>query len=160
MKPRLRESWFPVRSPFHKSAALPTGLSLTLAVLTLLSSRLPGLASPEVIGWGLNQYNQISPPSDLANVAAMSTAGGYADVDGAYSLALATDGSVLGWGSSWYGQTTIPQRLTNVAAIAGITYHCLALTAEGRVIGWGGNTYGQTNVPATLSNVVAIAAGY
>jgi hypothetical protein len=100
----------------------------SLVLLSLLLTVCAGRAgSTEVIGWGLNNYGQISPPAQLANVVALSTSGGFADADGAYSLALLADGSITGWGNSWFGQTAIPAGLSNVVAISGSTYHCLAL---------------------------------
>jgi alpha-tubulin suppressor-like RCC1 family protein len=113
----------------------------------------------EVIGWGFNDYGQLNVPDGLTNVTAVATAGGFADVMGAYSLALRADGSIAAWGQCHDGQTSVPSGLSDAVAIAASTYHCLALRSNGRVVGWGNNDYGQTNVPPSLQNVVSVAAG-
>jgi hypothetical protein len=105
-----------------------------------------------VVGWGWNDYGQVTIPTGLSGVTAIA-AGGL------HSLALKNDGTVVGWGWNDYGQVTIPTGLSGVTAIAGGGYHSLALKGDGTVVGWGLNGNGQTTIPTGLSGVTAIAAG-
>ena len=126
----------------------------------LIAGLVQWASAAEVIGWGLNDYGQLNAPSALSDVVAIATAGGFADVEGAYSLALLVDGTVTGWGICHEGQTSIPSDLTNAVAIAAAPYHCLALRSNGTVTGWGNTDWGRATPPAGLSNVVAISANY
>jgi len=149
------------KSPQHASrfVSFSLGVITTSLLATFAISEPVNAATPEVIGWGFNHYGQLNAPADLTNVIALSAAGGFADVDGAYVLALTREGRVAAWGNVGFGQTSVPASLTNAVAIAAATYHALALTSEGKVVAWGHTNYGSTIVPPGLSNVVAIAAG-
>lgn len=138
-----------------------------------------------LVGWGNNSLGQISIPSGLGKVVAISAGASH-------SLAVLPDGSVAAWGnnvtvpSGLPGMTAVaagfnfsmalstngfvyvwgddpintpPLGLSNVVAIAAGSTHCLALRADGTVIGWGANDRFQASVPSGLRNVRAIAAG-
>jgi alpha-tubulin suppressor-like RCC1 family protein len=137
--------------------------------------------------WGLNDKGQLgdgtttnqSTPVQVRNLTGMKAiaTGGF---DGAYSLALKSDGTVWTWGGSQnsYDPTvlTIPQRvqsLTDVQAIAAGGTHSLALRSDGSVWAWGSGYLGDGFVTATtgqappqkvdvndLTQVIAIAAGH
>ena len=128
----------------------------------LLVAVLSGRAS--VIGWGTNQYGQLTIPTNL--VGAKAIASGYW-----HGLAVTKSNSVVAWGLNDFGQTNVPPGLTNVVAVAGGDSHSLALSQAGVVVGWGvkSNDYnpdpflnfyfGQTDIPADLTNATAISAG-
>jgi len=108
-------------------------------------------AQPYVIGWGNNEFGQISTPPGLTNVAAISAGD-------THSVALLSNGTVVAWGI--LGTTNVPPGLSNVAAISASYEYTLALKSNGTVVAWGVNDFGQTNIPPGLSNVTAISAGF
>lgn len=105
-----------------------------------------------VVGWGNNNYGQITIPADLTNVVSIA----LENEDG---LALKADGTVAVWGANEFGQTGVPSRLANVTKIAAGGWHMLALKADGTVAGYGYNNYGQADVPAALEDVIDVACG-
>ena len=144
----------------HKSRSFATSVFFNLYCFAWLSAVIllgfiaPAHANQSVpVAWGNNDYNQVSLPSGLTNVAALA-GGGY------HGLALTTDGQVVAWGSDVMGQSSVPAGLSNVIEVAAGGYHSLALKSNGTVVAWGDNSYRQTGVPSGLSNVVAVAAGW
>ena len=140
-----------------------------------------------IVGWGLNDFGQLSMPSGLTNVTSIAAGDNH-------SLAL-SNGTVIAWGRSNSNQTSVPASATNVIAISaggdqslalktngtlvqwgqtnapipanatnviaiasGTNFH-VALLSNSTVLAWGDNTYGQTSGPTNLTNVVAIAVG-
>ena len=102
----------------------------------------------------------------------------------AYSMALASDGTVYTWGSNGKGQlgngtttdSAVPVKANldaNITAISAGRSYAMALASDGTVYTWGNNQYGQlgngssdnsdhsspTKVP-TLSGITAISAGF
>jgi hypothetical protein len=107
--------------------------------------------SAQIIGWGRNDFGQITPPAGLSNVIAIAAGG-------ARSLALKKDGTIVMWGD-W---TNIPLGLTNVIAIASGDRQNLALRSDGTVVDWVNDYLDHAivkQVPAGLSNVVKVACG-
>ena len=137
----------------------------------------------QLVGWGLDNHGQASPPPGPAYVAAAGFPG--------RSFGLTREGHVIGFGTS-----LLPHGLTDVVAMAnGIVlnsdgtlapwdpdaphfYHfplppglrdvvsvktgddwALALKADGTVVAWGYDAYGQLDMPDGLSDIVQIAAG-
>ena len=119
----------------------------------LLASALP-LSAMDFgpVGWGKNDYGQVTTPAGLSGVNTIS-GGDY------HSLALKNDGTVVAWGMSDYGTSTVPAGLSQVSAISAGGLHSVALKTDGTVVAWGSNDQGQTTVPAGLSNVIAVTAG-
>ncbi|HEX2705090.1 MAG TPA: hypothetical protein VHM65_04970 [Candidatus Lustribacter sp.] len=105
-----------------------------------------------VVGWGLNENGQGTPPAGLTGVVAISLGFNH-------SLALRDDGTVVGWGHNSQGQATPPAGLTDAVAIAAGYNHSLALRSNGIVVGWGFNGDGRATPPSGLTGVAAIAAG-
>jgi hypothetical protein len=122
------------------------------AYSNVASNRTSVLSSASIVGWGLNDNNQATPPSGLSGVLAVESGTSH-------SLALKGDGTVVAWGLNTSGQATVPAGLTGVADIAGGGSHSLALKGDGTVVAWGLNASGQTTVPPGLSGVVDITAG-
>jgi alpha-tubulin suppressor-like RCC1 family protein len=110
-----------------------------------------------VIGWGLNAYDESTPPSD--NDFVSISAGAF------HSLGLKTNGTVVGWGSNFneshYNseQATPPPGLGNVVEISAGKYHSLALKSDGTIVAWGDNSGGQVSNAPAGGNFRAIAAG-
>ena len=106
------------------------------------------------MGWGKNDYGQVTTPGGLSGVNAIS-GGSY------HSLALKNDGTVVAWGMSDYGISTVPAGLSQVSAISAGGAHSVALKTDGTVVAWGmdSNGDGETKVPTGLSNVIAVTAG-
>ncbi|MGB0522008.1 MAG: DUF7619 domain-containing protein [Flammeovirgaceae bacterium] len=128
-------------------------IKLTL-VITLICSFYTSYSQTEAnwIGWGNNDYSQIS--DYMWHETFIAIAAGKE-----YSLALKEDGTVVAWGSNTEGQTNVPEGLTGVKAIAAKNEHNLALKADGTVVAWGSNRYGLATVPAGLTDVKSIAVG-
>ncbi|MBN1816148.1 MAG: right-handed parallel beta-helix repeat-containing protein [Sedimentisphaerales bacterium] len=107
-------------------------------------------ADGTLVGWGLNDYNQATPPTGNNYVAITS---------GRYScVALKNDGSIVGWGASSNSQITPPEGNDYIAIAAG-GGHFLALKADGRIVGWGIDNFGQATPPEG-NDYVAISAGW
>ena len=141
-----------------------------------------------ILGWGLNDYGQASPPEgnnfvsiaageyhnvalrsdgiivcwgDDANDQATPPGGNdYTAIAAGYdhSLAIRTDGSIVCWGDNTYGQSTPPAG-NDFVDIAGGFDHSLALKSDGSIVGWGNNSHGQAIAPAG-NNFIAVSAGY
>ena len=106
------------------------------------------ISGGSLTGWGVNGAGQLTPPPNLANVAAISA--GWA-----HNLALTTDRTVLAWGEDIFGQTAVPGALNNVVEVAAGRSQSVARKADGTLSGWG---YGAA-VP-NVTNAVALAAGW
>jgi hypothetical protein len=135
------------------------GLLRTLILCCCLAA-LPLRAS--VVGWGTNEYGQLTIPTNVLVAAKAVAAGGW------HGLAVTISNSVVAWGVNDYGQTNVPANAAGAAAVAAGFDHSLALMPDGKVIGWGitSNQYygdpewfGQADVPADITNAVAISAG-
>jgi alpha-tubulin suppressor-like RCC1 family protein len=107
----------PVATAF---VAIAGGLDHSLAVR----------ADGSVVGWGSDEFGQLTPPSDLGGVIAVA-AGRY------HSVALRGDGTVVAWGADDLGQASVPAGLDDVVAISASVDHTLALRADGTVVAWG-----------------------
>ncbi|MEI6078669.1 MAG: immunoglobulin domain-containing protein, partial [Verrucomicrobiota bacterium] len=135
---------------------------LPFAIVGFLLAAFPARAS--VIGWGTNEYGQLTIPINLISAKAVSA--GYW-----HGLAITVSNRVVSWGLNDLGQTNVPLGLTNVAAVAAGNSHSLALRADGSLVAWGVSSndynpnpylnfyFGQTDLPANLTNATAIAAG-
>src|SRR5699024_7496470 len=99
---------------------------------------------------GDNTFNQLSIPSNLQQVRAMS-------VGSFHTVALAADGKVVAWGKL-QGRVEdmnindaydlrVPSNLERVTAISTGAFHSLALHVNGTVSVWGNNSYDQLDVP-------------
>ena len=144
-----------MKTRIHSPNLVRILIIVMLVILLTLGAIFPAKASfngNDIVGWGDNEYGQVTVPSGLTDVIAIS-------VGGFHNLALRSDGTVVAWGWNNYGQTDVPSDLTDVVAIAAGQVHSLALKSDGTVVGWGNNTYGQTSIPSGLTDVVAIGAG-
>jgi alpha-tubulin suppressor-like RCC1 family protein len=103
-----------------------------------------------IVGWGTNQWGQITIHPWMTNNIVSISAGS------SFNAALRSDGTVTNWG---FAHGNPPPGLSDVVAISAGGGHTLALRANRTVVAWGANDAGQTNVPANLSNIVAVAAG-
>src|SRR6185369_8871581 len=135
-----------------RALLLMLALMTSLAIPTVRPPVSQAQASGTVVGWGLNDDGQATPPADLSGVTAIS-GGGF------HSLALKSDGTIVGWGDNFFGEANIPAGLSGVTAISAADFQSLALKSDGTIVGWGNNGSGELNVPAGLSGVVAISAG-
>jgi alpha-tubulin suppressor-like RCC1 family protein len=106
-----------------------------------------------VVGWGKNDFGQLTIPSSAVNVDAISAYFGHV-------LALKRDGSVIGWGRNSEGQASVPRGLRNIRAVSAGHAHSLALTSDETVVGWGDAYTVQEEYLATLGGIKAISAGY
>jgi hypothetical protein len=149
--------------------------------VAIAASRLPGShanlavrTDGTVVGWGIAQFGETTPPEGLHDVVAV-------DIGAGFSVALRADGSVVAWGADDAGQLDVPDDLGPVTAVAAGGYagyrgfgvppgqcgYGLALRPGGTVVRWGRPTEGfgceqidsRMDPPAGLSDVVAIAAG-
>ena len=133
-------------------------VSTSRAAMTVpISAVAAAMTEGGVIGWGSNDYGQVTiPAAAQSGVTAI-------DAGETHSLALKSNGEVIGWGNNAWGQLTIPLAAkSGVTAIAAGQNHSLALKSNGEVIGWGTDTYPQVgtsvlDIPlAAKSGVVAI----
>ena len=106
-------------------------------------------ANGSILGWGLDNFGQATPPAGNDYVA---IAAGWE-----YSLALKADGSIVGWGHNYQGRATPPEGNDFITIAAGLSYG-LALKADGSIIGWGLNDDGEATPPQG-NGFTAIAAG-
>jgi alpha-tubulin suppressor-like RCC1 family protein len=102
-----------------------------------------------IVGWGLNEYGEATPPAgnDFIAIAAGAS----------HSLALKSDGSIVAWGYNNYGQATPPDGNDFIAIAAG-EGHSLGLKSDGSIVGWGKDNWCQATPPAG-HDFIAIAAG-
>ena len=106
----------------------------------------------KVVGWGENTSGELTFPSDLPPVRAITTGA-------ASSSLLLEDGTVRSYGYNGDdGSTTVPPGLSGVTAIASYFLHTLALKSDGTLVGWGYNTYGQATTTG-ISGISAISVG-
>lgn len=104
-----------------------------------------------IVGWGIDNYGQITIPAGLTDAIAVAAGNRH-------SLAIKANGTVVGWGLDSSGQSTPTAGLTGVTAISAGDDHSIALKSDGTVVGWGLNTSGQITIPAGLTGVIAISA--
>lgn len=122
-------------------------------VIRTTSFVLPGGVPTQVLGWGNNDYGQLTVPPDLNDAVAISAGDGH-------SLALRADGRIVGWGGSGSSAIAqIPVGLTNVVAVASGYSHRMALRSDHSVFVWGYSSYGIDTPPADVGEVIALATG-
>lgn len=153
-------SGLPLGLSINPQTGLISGLALAQGVFSvnITASNSYGTAqqtltleTKTVIGWGNNTDAQVTVPSSLSGVIAL-TGGDF------HSVALRANGTVAAWGHNGNGQTNVPSTLNTAIAIAAGQWHTLALRADGTVVAWGSNGSGQSTIPAGLTGVVSIAA--
>ena len=93
-----------------------------------------------VKAWGRSDSYQISIPSGLNDLLALSAGG-------AHNLALRKNRTVVAWGDNSYGQCNVPAGLSGVYAVSAGNNFSLALKGVD-IVAWGNNSYGQCNVPS------------
>jgi len=123
---------------------------ILLMLVSLNASSAQATRSGRVVGWGSNDYGQVTPSSESGSTAI--------DAGEDFSLALRTDGSIAAWGSNDFGQVTPPDGNDFKSIDAG-GLHGLALRTNGSITGWGYNGYYQATPPSGIG-FTAIAAGY
>lgn len=136
----------------HAARVLALCLATAGTLAAAPASWAQALPLGDVVGWGFNDYGQITVPSGLPPVKSIATGLRH-------SLALKTDGTLVGWGWNEYGLVTPPAGLTGVKAIAVGTGHNVALKTDGTVVSWGYTGEGRSTPPAGLTDIKAIAAG-
>jgi alpha-tubulin suppressor-like RCC1 family protein len=163
-----------------KTSQLWSLASAFLLVLPLESDAKP---AGVVIGWGENFLGETTgiPSGDNSTTGVVMVAGQTLTnitavcAGEAFSLGLASDGTVFGWGGnvvgaaigitngypcSASGQVIIGGKpLSNVVGLAAGRTHSIALKNDGTVATWGGIGAGKPSVPLDLSNIMAVAAG-
>jgi hypothetical protein len=92
-------------------------------------------AKMQVIGWGLDNFGQISPPYPNDRNAFV-TAGVR------HGAAVLTDGSVVCWGWNDYNQCEVPKSLPRAVKVGAGYGFTVALTALGSVVAWGSSDFG------------------
>ncbi|HEX5400096.1 MAG TPA: immunoglobulin domain-containing protein [Verrucomicrobiae bacterium] len=101
-----------------------------------------------VVGWGVDNWGQATPPVGLTNIVAVAAGNQF-------SFALRDDGTVVAWGNG----PTPPSGLTNVVAISASTpAEGMALKADGTVVSWGALPW-EWQIPGNTSNYVAVSLG-
>jgi alpha-tubulin suppressor-like RCC1 family protein len=160
-----------------------TGLGGIVAVSAAGEHSMALDSNGAVYVWGANYAGQAGDgfggglrtrPGKVPGLPAVKAiAAGYA-----FSIALASDGTVYGWGSNAAGQlgdgTTLPRLvpvrvsgLSDIVAIAAGRGHALALASDGRVYAWGDNGLGQlgvgqathqSNLPMLVPNLAGVRA--
>ena len=105
-----------------------------------------------IAAWGNDAEGQVSDTP---------TGTGFATVaaDGAYSLALKTDGSLVAWGSDYYGQVSGMPTGTDFAAVSGGSEYGLALKTDGSLVSWGRDAHGTVSDTPTGTGFAAVAGG-
>jgi hypothetical protein len=104
-----------------------------------------------VVGWGNNDYGQITIPPGLSGVVGIAAGLGH-------NLAIKAGGTVVTWGRNGDGESAVPAGLNNVFAVAAGLGNSLALKSDGTVVAWG-SVNGLNIVPAGLRDVTAVSAG-
>lgn len=137
---------------FNGQAEVPVETTNIIAIAKGNSHSLALNREGEVIGWGLNSYEEATQPLNLTNCVSIAAGSSF-------SVGLQSDGKIVAWGVVNERITNAPTTVSNFVAIAAGVSHALALTSEGIVYAWGASANGETNVPAGLSNVAAISAG-
>lgn len=105
-------------------------------------------ADGTVVGWGMNNFGQASPPTGLSEV--IDIVAGRA-----HALALTSNGAVVAWGTNSSGQTNVPIFPFPVKQIAAGDNHSLALMSNGIVVAWGLNSFGQATPPTVPVQMIA-----
>lgn len=131
--------------------AVPPGLTGVIAIANFGLNSLALKHDGTVVGWGSNQFGQVSVPVWLNGVVAIATS--------RHSMALRSDDTAEAWGENTYGQSNVPEDLGRVAAIAAGWTHSLAVKQDGTVVAWGDNGDEQCTVPIDLKGAVAVAGG-
>ena len=112
---------------------LSTANRVVLALLVICSALLvsPALGGTpgEIVGWGYDNYGQVSQ---------VPTGAGYTGIAGGeyHSVALRANGSIVGWGLDNYGQVSQAPAGTGYTAIAAGVYHSVALRTDGSIVSW------------------------
>lgn len=106
-----------------------------------------------IIGWGKNDFAQVTIPSFATNIIAV-------DGGARHAVALRADGTVVGWGDNSLGQARQPDGLKNIVAVSAGEDHSCALSNVGEVICWGGGSKSAWGtIPKGTKDYIKIAAG-
>lgn len=155
----LRYSGSPLLKGKHMQSGTPSRFLIVhaAAVVTAasFSTRLCAQPAGTIVGWGWDDYEQVSDaPLDEAFIAVAT--GWY------HSVGLRADGSLAAWGNTALFQQRslldVPQGNNFVAIAAGYT-HSMALRNDGTIACWGWDFSGETYPPDNFDNVIAIACG-
>jgi hypothetical protein len=135
-----------------------SGITVTLPGLATAidagrSHYLALLQSGELVGWGSDDFGQITVPDSARMGATQIEAGND------FSVALLQNGKVVAWGKNDLNQATVPVTATSqITQISVGNNHTLALRDDGSVVAWGANDMGQTTVPISATNVLYVVA--
>ena len=123
-------------------------LAILVVALGLISCGGQVTFAGTIIGWGLDNNGQATPPNgdDFVAIAA----GMY------HNVALRSDGSLVGWGRNIAGEADPPPGNDFVAVAAGY-YFGLALKSDGSIVGWGSSIGAH---PPASNDYVAMDGGY
>lgn len=137
------------------SAAPDPGMSVAPMPVTAV----PLAQAGAVAVWGDDQYQQLTVPPALLDVAVTQVALGGSGV----LLALTADGRVVGWGANQARLQRVPDNVAaaDVAQVAIDNGYAGAVTRDGRVLTWGPSSPAATplNVPAGLTGVTQLDIG-
>lgn len=106
----------------------------------------------EIVGWGRDNFGQISDIPAGTDYAAIAS-------KGEHNLVLRTDGSLAAWGYDLSGQCNVPAG-NDFVSIATGNFHSLAVRSDGSIEAWGQDIYNQVSNAPTTGNFVAVSGGY
>jgi hypothetical protein len=132
--------------------SVPSDLAGVTAVAVGSSFFLALKDDKSIVGFGADNYGQISNMPTSNDVIAISAGWGWA-------MAIHEDQTVSLWGNNDGGQLNAPAGLSSVVEIDAGEFHTVVRLADGTVKAWGSNFGGQTDVPVDLTDVIAVSAG-
>ncbi len=125
-------------------------------------------ADGPVIGWGLNNFGQATPPGSVDGTTGTASAISAA-MESKHSCAIQSgSGNVICWGLNQWGESTPPGSVDGTTGTAsaidvGFQHTCAIQSGSGIVVCWGNNGSGQATPPGSVDGTTgtagAISAG-
>jgi len=160
-----------------------SGLTGIIAIASGSDHSLALKSDGSVWAWGDNFKGELGDGSNINRTAPVQVGGALSNIiavsaGSAFSMALASDGTVWAWGENTWGQlgdgTTTNRNtplqvsgLSGVVSIASGAFHAMALKSDGTMMAWGHNGNGrlgdgtttQRNTPVQVIDIASIAVG-